>query len=87
MSKIITEYMLTTADNPWDPFTQYDEWKAFDEFYGYNSNEKLARKLTDSIYLSHETNEKLANYAITQIVVNDPLNIYKRVSREVEVED
>ena len=26
--------MLTTSDNPYDPFTQFDEWYAFDERKG-----------------------------------------------------
>ena len=26
-----TELLLTTKDNPYNPFTQYDDWKYFDE--------------------------------------------------------
>ncbi len=26
---------LTTVDNPYDPFTQWDEWYAYDEGKGY----------------------------------------------------
>ena len=35
--------MLTTVDNPFDPFTQFDEWLEFDLSKGYNSCELLAR--------------------------------------------
>lgn len=35
--------MLTTIDNPFDPWTQYEEWLAFDRSKGYNTNEILAR--------------------------------------------
>lgn len=31
------EVMLTTEDNPFDPFTQYDEWYAFDYEKGYHT--------------------------------------------------
>jgi len=29
--------MLTTFDNPYDPFTQFDKWLLFDMEKGYNS--------------------------------------------------
>jgi len=30
--------MLSTSDNPYDPFTQYDDWFAYDEQAGYHSS-------------------------------------------------
>ena len=35
--------MLSTIDNPYDPFTQYDDWFAFDEQAGYHTPGLLAR--------------------------------------------
>ena len=37
------ESMLTTTDNPFDPFIQFDEWYAFDESKGYHSLSYLSR--------------------------------------------
>jgi len=37
------EAMLTTIDNPFNPFTQFDEWKDFDETQGYYTCPYLAR--------------------------------------------
>lgn len=37
------ETMLTTIDNPFNPFTQYEKWTAFDEIKGYNTSAYLAR--------------------------------------------
>lgn len=36
--------LITTTDNPFDPFTQYDNWAAYDEVVcGYYSMPYLAR--------------------------------------------
>lgn len=39
----VTEYMLSTSDNPYNPFTQFFEWYAFDIANGYNTCSYLAR--------------------------------------------
>jgi hypothetical protein len=41
--EITSEFMLTTVDNPYDPFTQWDEWFAWDLHAGYNTPGLLAR--------------------------------------------
>lgn len=39
----VKEFMLSTSDNPWNPFTNFKEWYAFDHQMGYNSLEYIAR--------------------------------------------
>lgn len=34
--------MLTTIDNPYDPWLDYESWLTFDRQKGYNTNELLA---------------------------------------------
>lgn len=71
--------MLTTADNPFDPFTQFDEWQMFDEAKGYNTCAYLARIAKTSDELS-ETDQNLAiQSAIDEIVRINVLGIYKKV--------
>ena len=76
--------MLTTFDNPFDPFEQFTSWFLFDVEKGYNTCSYLARvvKLSDEMS-EKETNEEI-NRAIDQIIENDILNIYKRVKRNNE---
>lgn len=76
--------MLTTFDNPFDPFEQFTSWFLFDVEKGYNTCSYLARvvKLSDEMS-EKETNEEI-NRAIDQIIENDILNIYKRVKRDNE---
>lgn len=74
--------MLTTIDNPFDPFTQFDSWFQFDIEKGYYSCSKLARiaKLSDDLS-EKETDEEIER-AIDEIIQYDFLNIYKKVTRE-----
>jgi hypothetical protein len=39
----LNQSMLTTEDNPFDPFTQFDEWYAFDVEKEYYTCAYLAR--------------------------------------------
>lgn len=39
----VKEFMLSTSDNPYNPFTQFKEWYAFDISKGYNTCSYLAR--------------------------------------------
>lgn len=47
----VKEYMLSTSDNPYNPFTQFREWYAFDVANGYNTCSYLARvcELSDQV--------------------------------------
>lgn len=80
--KQIKETMLTTIDNPFDPFTQFDEWRAYDESKHYNSCAYLARVTTTSNDLS-EADEALAiETAIDEIVSLNVLGLYKKATKE-----
>lgn len=77
------EFMLTTVDNPYDPFDKFDDWLRFDIEKGYNSCAYLARiSHTSEEFTEQENNEEIER-AIDEIVLLDPFNIYKKVSREV----
>jgi len=76
------EIMLTTLDNPFNPFTQWDQWFAFDRHQGYNTCDYLARIASSSHELS-ELEEALAiNQAIKEILELNVLGIYIGVTRK-----
>ena len=75
--------MLTTTDNPYDPFVQYDEWEAWDDQHGYNSCSLLARVTRTSDDLSPEEQETENERAIDEIVEQNVLGIYKKISKKV----
>lgn len=73
---------ITTVDNPYDPFTQFDEWLLYDKSKGYNSCEKLARIAKTSSQFSDYRNQKAIEEGIDRIIELDFLNIYKKVKKE-----
>lgn len=77
------EVMLTTTDNPYDPFSQFDDWKAFDDLKGYHTCEYLGRIAKTSNDLSYADQAIAVEQAIDEIVELNVLGIYKKVSREV----
>ncbi len=75
---------LTTVDNPYDPFTQFDAWYRFDEDKGYHSCAYLARIARTSDQLSRTENDQEVERAIDDIVKYNPLGIYKKVKTDAE---
>lgn len=76
------ESMLTTLDNPFNPFTQFDAWYSFDFRKGYHTPEYLARVVETVDGLSPtEENEKIEN-AIASIVALNLTGNYCRVTRK-----
>lgn len=73
--------MLTTFDNPFDPFDEFDSWYRFDVDKGYNSCSFLDRIARTSDQLSDFENEKEIERAINEIIKYDPLNIYTKVTQ------
>lgn len=73
---------LTTRDNPYDPFEQFDSWFAFDVSHGYNSCGLLARIAKTSDQLSDRENEQEIEEAIDWILKNDLTLNYDKVVME-----
>lgn len=73
--------MITTFDNPYDPFTRFNRWLLFDMEKGYNSCAYLARIARTSNQFSDEENAQAIERAIDEIIRYDFRNIYKKVTR------
>lgn len=74
--------MLTTIDNPYDPFSQFDNWLAFDEEKGYFTCEYLARMTYTSDDLTEDEEAAEIERAIDDICKLNVLGIYKKVVKE-----
>lgn len=75
---------LTTVDNPFNPFTQFDQWYRFDSDKGYNSSQYLDRIARTSEQLSEAENDAEIERAIDEIIKYDVLNVYKKVYESEE---
>ena len=72
--------MLTTKDNPFNPYEQFRDWWLFDTEKGYNSCGLLARITKIEEDMSDQEKEDAIDEAIDQIIKEDPLNIYLRAT-------
>lgn len=75
----VTEVWITTKDNPYNPFTQYDEWEAWDIQKGYHTNSYVGRIAKTSVALSEADQMLEIERAIDEILELNPLDIYEKV--------
>lgn len=73
--------MLTTVDNPFDPFDNFSSWYMFDVESGYNSCAYLARIAKTSDQFTDSENDEEIERAIDEIIKYDFRNIYIKVKR------
>lgn len=74
--------MLTTIDNPFNPFDQFDEWFAYDVSKGYHTCSYLARITKTSDELSPQDEDLAIEQAIDEIVRLNVLGIYRKVYKD-----
>ncbi len=77
----MVEYALTTVDNPYDPFEDFDNWYRFDMDKGYNSCAYLDRIAMTSDALSDAENSEEIGRAIDEIIKYDFRNLYRKISK------
>ena len=71
---LMSEVWVTTVDNPFDPFTQWDQWYRYDEKCGYQTCERLAALANVSNQLSDEEYDRSITNAINTLCDSYPPN-------------
>lgn len=79
----IKEYWLTTKDNPWNPFSQYEQWYQYDTVHGYNISGLIARFANTSLDMSDEEYKVEVNKAINRIIELGLLSDVVRVENTI----
>jgi hypothetical protein len=74
--------MLTTIDNPFNPFVQYKEWEAYDLRMGYNTNLWLARFTTVSYELSEDDYDLEYEAGVDAVLELNPSGLHTRIYEE-----
>ena len=73
--------MLSTIDNPYDPFDNFSSWYMYDVESGYNSCAYLARIAKTSDQFTDAENDEEIERAIDEIIQYDFRNIYVKVKK------
>lgn len=73
--------MLTTIDNPFDPFDDFTSWNSFDVEKGYNTCCYLARMVNLQEDFSQKEEDGEIERAINSIIDHDFLGIYIKVTK------
>ncbi|AHV83117.1 hypothetical protein P162_0082 [Lactococcus phage P162] len=68
--------MLSTSDNPYNPWTQFDSWYNWDQMMGYNLSGYLAR-FTNNLSGMSEEDEALLNQEAKLRILEE--NIYGNI--------
>ena len=76
--------MLTTIDNPFNPFKDFDSWFLFHVEKGYNSCAYLARIAKTSNEFTEQEEDEEIERAIGEIIKYDFMNIYVKVKEDTE---
>lgn len=84
---MVDEVMLTTIDNPFDPFEQFISWWLFDVEKGYNTCSKLATfmEVSEEMTEIEELAEK--ERVVDEIIKQDPFNIYIKVTKPLNISE
>ena len=77
------ESMLSTIDNPYNPFDDFMNWYVFDEQAGYHSTALLGRLSFGSLELSDADQRLAMENIIDEIIEENVSGMFIKVTREV----
>lgn len=73
---------ITTTDNPFDPFDDYNSWFMFDVEKGYYTSSKIARLTKTTEDMTEKEENEAIERAIDRLIEIDPLDIYTKIVKE-----
>ena len=76
------DYLLTTVDNPFDPFKDFSLWDSFDREKGHFTCDLIGRLSQISDDMTQKEEEAEYDRVVDFIIYHDQLNKYKRFYRQ-----
>lgn len=80
----MAQCMLTTVDNPFDPFTQFEAWLSFDVGHGYQTLPLLGRVVRTSDEMSEADRQVANEQGIDEIIEALGSEIYRKVTKPID---
>lgn len=77
----MSDIMLTTIDNPYNPFDQFEQWLSYDLAKGYDCCGLVDRLTRTATAFSEEWQARDVEQAIDDFLKVDPIGLYKKVER------
>jgi hypothetical protein len=81
MTEVERQVAITTIDNPYSPFTQWQEWNRFDVAQGYHSSAFLARLTQDTELLGETIHQSTVEQAIDEMIMHNLLGLWIKAVR------
>lgn len=79
------DFMITTIDNPYNPFDDFDNWFMYDCDKGYYTCNTLARLINDKNLITEKQKDDERKRAIERLIEIDPLAIYKKIYKNDKI--
>lgn len=79
VAEMAEDFLLSTKDNPFNPYEQWNEWYAYDERMGYHTSGLIARVIVTSNELSEEDQKLAYEQAADFIIDNIDSSLYKKI--------
>ena len=78
------EVMLTTIDNPFNPFVDYNLWMLYDKEKGYDTSERLMRVAQQYMFegMSQVEQDNAVDQAMDDLIEIDILNLFVKGTEE-----
>ena len=80
----MTDVMLTTVDNPYDPFEEFSKWFTWDTTQGYNTSGLVARLARTTDEFGDSKQEQMIEDAIDEFLSLVGTDTYIKVSLNVQ---
>lgn len=76
------QFMLSTVDNPYNPFVDFSQWFMFDTGKGYDSCSRLDRIANWTDDMTQKEVDEETERAIDEIIKYDFTDVYIKVAKD-----